>query len=260
MPVPSVGRRTVTTTTTHDSINLREGSNGSKVRQLQTLLERAGYELGNIDGDFGSKTEQAVRKFQRAQGLSVDGVVGPRTWQALERAASGRTNPAPATPARPSAPQVNQVNGGTASQSLRQRIVATAQAEVGRLETGNNGGAAVKYQSYFGRGREKWCADFTSWVYTTSGRRMNDPYTPSIVADLKSEGRWKGKRNPLPGDLVLFDFSGDGKADHIGIVKKVNANGTIETIEGNTSNPVTGREGVWNRTRTMGSILGFGNP
>jgi hypothetical protein len=49
-------------------------------------------------------------------------------------------------------------------------------------------------------------------------------------------------------------------ADHIGIVERVNADGSIGTIEGNTENPQTGQEGVWRRTRSMGTVLGFGNP
>lgn len=89
---------------------------------------------------------------------------------------------------------------------------------------------------------------------------MNDPYCPSVVTDLKAQGKWKGRSNPQPGDLVLFDWDRDGRADHIGIVEKVNADGSIATIEGNTTNPQTGREGVWRRTRSMSTILGFGAP
>ena len=89
---------------------------------------------------------------------------------------------------------------------------------------------------------------------------MNDPYCPSVVNQLKRDGNWKGTSNPQPGDLVLFDWDRDGTADHIGIVERVNADGSIGTIEGNTENPQTGQEGVWRRTRSMGTVLGFGNP
>ncbi|MDR5659056.1 LysM peptidoglycan-binding domain-containing protein [Serpentinicella sp. ANB-PHB4] len=62
---------------------LRVGSRTESVRKLQTLLRDAGFDPGPIDGIFGSKTEAAVRAFQRSKGLVVDGIVGIRTWTAL---------------------------------------------------------------------------------------------------------------------------------------------------------------------------------
>ncbi|MCF6120547.1 N-acetylmuramidase domain-containing protein [Mesorhizobium muleiense] len=62
---------------------LRMGSNGARVRALQTLLVRAGYTV-NVDGDYGPSTRDAVRDFQKAQKLAPDGVVGPETLRRLE--------------------------------------------------------------------------------------------------------------------------------------------------------------------------------
>ena len=50
---------------------------------LQTLLNKAGFENGIIDGKFGIKTLGAVKNFQRAMGLTIDGIVGIKTWKAL---------------------------------------------------------------------------------------------------------------------------------------------------------------------------------
>ena len=66
--------------------NLRRGSKGSDVTRLQTALNALGYACGAADGIFGVKTEAAVRRFQRAQQLAVDGVAGRMTWAAIERA------------------------------------------------------------------------------------------------------------------------------------------------------------------------------
>ena len=67
---------------------VRKGSKGIDVTDLQTYLYKLGYDIGpdGIDGDFGRNTEKAVREFQRDHLLTVDGVCGPMTWDALEKA------------------------------------------------------------------------------------------------------------------------------------------------------------------------------
>lgn len=61
---------------------LRNGSTGNSVKQLQQMLNAAGYHL-KVDGIFGPQTEAAVRQFQQTHHLQVDGIVGPQTWGAL---------------------------------------------------------------------------------------------------------------------------------------------------------------------------------
>lgn len=62
---------------------LREGNRGAYVTFLQQLLESNLYPVGGIDGIFGSRTLSAVRAFQGANSLAVDGLVGNNTWNAL---------------------------------------------------------------------------------------------------------------------------------------------------------------------------------
>lgn len=62
---------------------LREGNRGAYVTFLQQLLESNLYPVGGIDGIFGSRTLSAVRSFQSANNLTVDGLVGNNTWNAL---------------------------------------------------------------------------------------------------------------------------------------------------------------------------------
>ena len=75
---------------------LREGERGPAVRQLQERLnivgarDAQGRALG-ADGEFGSRTEQAVIAFQRSRGLDPDGIAGPRTLAALEQATRARS-------------------------------------------------------------------------------------------------------------------------------------------------------------------------
>lgn len=77
---------------------IRYGSNGKAVEELQSKLVQLGYDLGKygldkngIDGDFGAATEKAVRAFQAANKLEVDGIVGPKTWAKLDELSAAST-------------------------------------------------------------------------------------------------------------------------------------------------------------------------
>lgn len=61
---------------------LREGAKGDPVKVMQELLSKNGSSL-KIDGIFGSGTRNAVKAFQKANGLTVDGICGPKTWAKL---------------------------------------------------------------------------------------------------------------------------------------------------------------------------------
>lgn len=66
-------------------MTLRIGSSGTSVRQLQQQLKAAGFNTGGVDGKFGPRTDAAVRAYQRAKGLQVDGLAGTETMRALQR-------------------------------------------------------------------------------------------------------------------------------------------------------------------------------
>ena len=59
------------------------GSRGSEVTQIQTKLKRWGYYKGNVDGIYGSGTLSAVKLFQKKNGLTVDGIAGTKTLNAM---------------------------------------------------------------------------------------------------------------------------------------------------------------------------------
>ena len=75
---------------------LRKGASGDEVRELQTMLAACGYGAGAVDGVFGSATESALRAFQSAHGLTVDGICGMATWAALDAAEKQTEANAPA--------------------------------------------------------------------------------------------------------------------------------------------------------------------
>jgi hypothetical protein len=66
-----------------DRPTVKVGSAGRAVLALQKRLVALGHDPGPVDGSFGAKTEVAVRRFQQANSLAADGVVGPGTWAAL---------------------------------------------------------------------------------------------------------------------------------------------------------------------------------
>jgi peptidoglycan hydrolase-like protein with peptidoglycan-binding domain len=72
---------------------LLPGSKGTAVAQAQQLLKNKGYYQGRIDGDFGMGTRDAIAAFQRANGLTVDGKVGEKTWQKLQAPAIAKDTP-----------------------------------------------------------------------------------------------------------------------------------------------------------------------
>ena len=95
-----VGPSTTVTYTQRPTVRL--GDQGSDVRYLQERLIARGHAL-TADGFFGRQTEEAVRSFQTSQGLTVDGIVGQGTWQALEGSGTSVT-PAPPQPSQPAQP------------------------------------------------------------------------------------------------------------------------------------------------------------
>lgn len=73
---------------------LKRGSLSNYVLIAQDDLNTLGYTTGGLDGIFGAATQNAVRNYQRAVGLSVDGIIGCNTWRSLQEAVvgTGRTN------------------------------------------------------------------------------------------------------------------------------------------------------------------------
>lgn len=68
---------------TAEAATYRQGSSGETVRTIQTKLKNWGYYNGSVDGIFGSQTAEAVRYFQRSNGLTADGVAGPATLEKM---------------------------------------------------------------------------------------------------------------------------------------------------------------------------------
>lgn len=120
---------------------------------------------------------------------------------------------------------------------------------IARNELGNTSGK--KYWDAFFKGdmsyvdgaTTPYCACFVSWVFAQAATYVSGlpaAYCPYICRDGEKSGRIVGKRSALPGDIVLFDWNGDGLSDHIGIVES-NQGDYLQTIEGNTKGGIVAR-------------------
>lgn len=137
--------------------------------------------------------------------------------------------------------------------AVGQRMVQLAQRELGVGETGgNNESTRIREYRTATAGAENtpgpWCAYFVSWLAKNAGAPIGangngTGYVPTLEAWGKQTNRFVefGSQRPQAGDIVIFDWSGDGTPDHTGIVERVGADGSIHTIEGNASDTVMRR-------------------
>ena len=104
---------------TADAAVLKQGSSGSDVRTLQQKLKSWGYYDGSVDGIFGSGTKEAVKYFQRTNGLSADGIVGSATAAALGMSLSGSSS---GTSSGSSSGTLRKGSSGDSVKTLQQKL------------------------------------------------------------------------------------------------------------------------------------------
>lgn len=126
--------------------------------------------------------------------------------------------------------------------------------------------AELTGSSYFGTNGVPYCAMFVSYVFAMAGQSMPGLPTAScsvIMANNRGTSRQVTKTSAKPGDIVLFDWGGDGAPDHVGIVE-LNNGSYIQTIEGNTSLGTAGSQGnggyVARRTRAWSTVYAVYRP
>lgn len=132
--------------------------------------------------------------------------------------------------------------------------------EVALTQLGNEGGQP--YWSWYGfEGRVEWCACFVSWCadqcgYIESGIILKFAGCVDGSNWFKGNGQWKDRNyEPQAGDIIFFDWEGDGETDHVGIVEKCE-NGVVYTVEGNSGDACRQKQ----YTVGSSSIYGYGVP
>lgn len=120
-----------------------------------------------------------------------------------------------------------------------EQVIKIAEKEVGYSEYPANSNR-TKYGKWFGWDGVAWCAMFVSWCYDKTGFTLKGLGWPKGFAGCQAGyDRFKKlgliTKTPAPGDIVLFDWNGDGRFDHVGIYVKTINSKQFEAIEGNTS-------------------------
>ena len=132
--------------------------------------------------------------------------------------------------------------------------------EVALTQLGNEGGQP--YWSWYGfEGRVEWCACYVSWCADQCGY-IESGIIPKFAGCVdganwfKGNGQWQDRNyEPQAGDIIFFDWEGDGETDHVGIVEKCE-NGVVYTVEGNSGDACRQKQ----YTVGSSSIYGYGVP
>ena len=256
---------------------IKQGASGVAVKYVQRRLNTHGAKL-KVDGEFGDKTTAAVKKFQAAKKLTVDGIVGPQT-QAYLAAAPGK---APST--RPSAVSVLPKPKPVATKpkaTTGEKLAAQMEAWVGLTEDprGSNVQPTLKklakrhgWSVGVANMGFSWC-DFAvhlalaqigdkNLVASGTWSGYTGMYVPATETKLEQLAR-RGFARKIPnaaikrGDILIFDWDG-GVADHIGVARGSSYDGEVPTVEANTSQGTTGSQsngdGVYRRVRPTSTI------
>ena len=143
----------------------------------------------------------------------------------------------------------------------REAVLAIAAWQIGVVET-PAGSNRVKYGEAFGMNGQPWCMMFVWWVFREAGFNLYKTGSCTTLAGrYRAAGQWVTS-GYKPGDIVMFDFSGKKrKTQHVGIVERVEQNGNLITIEGNTGTGNDANGGaVMRRCRSPKSVTGACRP
>lgn len=149
------------------------------------------------------------------------------------------------------------------------QIIDKALSYVGTYDNGNNNvvfnthfyGTSVSGSAY------PWCCAFVWDIFRMCGASQlfnggqKTAYCPTVLNWGRNNGLTVDKSQGKYGDIVLFDWNGDGIADHIGLIIAKNADGSYTTVEGNTANSNYSNGGyVLKMTRYQYQIIGIVRP
>ena len=180
----------------YEGTTLYNGCSGEEVRVMQQALIDLGYLEGKADGKFGDKTEEAVRAFQRKNGLTPDGLAGKDTRSLLESARNGSSKAATGNAAKPSAYNEETLYNGCSGEEVR--AMQQELIDLGYLEGkadgkfGNKTEKAVKnFQRKNGLTPDGLAGKKTRSVLELAYKRKNSP-REMTAAQIQVYDEWEG--------------------------------------------------------------------
>ncbi|MBR2661131.1 MAG: serine hydrolase [Clostridia bacterium] len=189
---------------------LKKGSRGPAVKTLQADLRELGFYSGKIDGIFGKMTLNAVKAFQRKNGLQVDGIAGPLTQAQIREKKNGKTDSEVQEPASPEedtgeAQAADSPGSSVPGEALSflQGIEKSSGAECGALVLSKGGKVFLTWS--FGGADEDTCfriASVTKWVTAIGLMTLYDQGKLDLDKDISSYLGFK-VRNPAFPDTPV---------------------------------------------------------
>ncbi|MBQ7844579.1 MAG: peptidoglycan-binding protein [Clostridia bacterium] len=231
---------------------LKYGSRGDRVKLLQKALNQLGYSAGSADGKFGSGTQRAVVAFQRANGLTADGLAGTKTLKKIEALLSGGTSSGGSTTTKPDSGSSNtgsSNNGYTVpSRTLRRGYqgddVKSVQSRLKELgyytgsidgQYGSGSMAAVKaFQSKHGLTADGLAGKATyAILFSDSAKKANEsstttkPSTPSTSYEIPTRTL---RRNDTGDDVANLQKRLKELGYYTSLVDGSYGNGTVAAV------------------------------
>lgn len=258
---------------------------GPDVVAYKRTVSRAGrWDWGKFDdcfsngfshGKSGNVAETGIAGVQRQQHVDATGWVGQQTFNTLRSIRIPEGLPHAGDPAMDGvaveliAQAWGEFHGSEPTPgkegTVREAALELAIGELGICES-PSGSNNVKYGSWYGQNYQPWCAMFVTWSYELGAEDVGTDspsfvkgsryaYCPYVVSDARAgQHGLKTTDDPSPGDLVVYDWQGDGTFDHIGLFEKwLSGTTDFSAIEGNTSYDSNSNGGeVMRRSRSRG--------
>jgi hypothetical protein len=233
---------------------------GPDVEAYKRTVSRAGrwawqpfdeaYSNSFAHGKSGNVGDTGVAGVQRQQHIDATGWIGEKTFNTLRsiRVPDGphQGEMAMDSMAASLLEEAWELFGGhepppESKSTVRAAALAKAVTQLGVKES-PAGSNLQKYGEWYGMNGVPWCAIFTGWAYELAGpspsfvKGSRYSYVPYVVDDARN-GRngLKTTDDPIPGDLVCYDWQCDTIYDHIGLFERWTGSGVFNAIEGNTS-------------------------